>query len=387
VSVFNHLSAYAKSGIFESFFLGGFECSTHRRPDGKRLDLTSGTGHDCSALQDYHLLKQIGLRTFRDGVRWHLIERAPGQYDWSTLLATLRAAEQADVQIIWDLMHYGWPDDLDIFSEEFIERFGSFAGAAARVIQQECGRVPFYCPVNEISFFAWAGGDKAQMNPFCLGKGDLLKRQLVRASIAAIKAIRAVDENARILHAEPLVHVAPNAPDVIEEIEAAAAVHAFQYQAMDMLTGRIAPELGGRPEYLDVLGLNYYPDNQWLLSGNTIPLGHHRYMPMRELLVECYSRYRRPLFISETGAEGTARPAWFHYVVREVRAAQRSGVELGGVCLYPVLEYPGWLNDRPCETGLLSVQDQHGQRQLYKPLVDEMVSSAAYLRARDAENF
>jgi beta-glucosidase/6-phospho-beta-glucosidase/beta-galactosidase len=299
------------------------------------------------------------------------------------LLPTVCAAEQEDIQIIWDLMHYGWPDDLDIFSEEFIGRFGSFAGAAARVIRQQSERVPFFCPVNEISFLAWAGGDKAQMNPFCFGKGDLLKRQLVRASIAAIEAIRAVDESARILHAEPLVHVAPNDPDVAEEIAAAAAVHAFQYQAMDMLTGRLAPELGGKPEYLDVLGLNYYPDNQWLLSGNTIPMGHHRYRPMRELLQECYSRYRRPLFISETGAEGSARPAWLYYVVREVRAAQLSGVQLDGICLYPVLDYPGWYNDRPCETGLLGVQDQHGQRHFYRPLLDEMVSSAAHLRAKN----
>src|SRR3954454_466966 len=52
-------------------------------------------------------------------------------------------------------------------------------------------------------------------------------------------------------------------------------------------------------EPLLLLGVNYYPDNQWLLSGNTIPMGHNRYRPMRELLQECYARYRRPLFISE----------------------------------------------------------------------------------------
>jgi beta-glucosidase/6-phospho-beta-glucosidase/beta-galactosidase len=386
VATSENRSAYAESEIFDSFFLGGFECSTHRRPDGKRLDLTMGSGHDCSALEDYRRLKQIGLRAFRDGVRWHRIERVPGQYDWTTLLATIRAAEEAKVQIVWDLMHYGWPDDLDIFSEEFVQRFGRFAGAAASVIQQECGRVPFYCPVNEISYFAWAGGDQAQMNPFRCGEGNSLKRQLVRASIAAIEAVRWVDKNARIVHAEPLVHVAPDAPDVPEQIDAAAAVHSYQYQAMDMLTGRTAPELGGRPEYLDILGVNYYPDNQWLLSGNTIPMGHHRYRAMRELLQECYTRYRRPIFISETGAEGTARPAWCHYVVREVLAARRSGVEVEGLCLYPVLDYPGWLNDRTCETGLLGVADQVGKREFYEPLLDELISSATYLRAHDGEH-
>jgi beta-glucosidase/6-phospho-beta-glucosidase/beta-galactosidase len=378
-------AAYAPSAIFESFFLGGFECSTHRRPDGKRLDLTVGSGHDHSALEDYRLLTAAGLKSFRDGVRWHLVEKVPGHYDWSSLLALIRAAEEAHVQIIWDLMHYGWPDDLDIFSADFVERFGRFAGAAAGVIQQECRHTPFYCPVNEISYFAWAGGDKALMNPFCLDQGNALKRQLVRASIAAIEAVRSVDAAARIVHAEPLVHVAPDDPDFREGVDRAATVHEWQYQAMDMLTGRMAPELGGKPDYVDVLGVNYYPDNQWLLSGNTIPMGHHRYRPMRELLQECYARYRRPLFLSETGAEGTARPAWLYYVVQETLAARRSGVEVEGLCLYPVLDYPGWLNDRVCHTGLLGPLDQNAERLFYKPLLDQLISSAADVRNQATE--
>jgi beta-glucosidase/6-phospho-beta-glucosidase/beta-galactosidase len=313
------------------------------------------------------------------------VERTPGRYDWSSLLALIRAAEEAKVQIIWDLMHYGWPDDLDIFSAEFVERFARFAGAAAGVIQQECRQVPFYCPVNEISYFAWAGGDRALMNPFCRDRGDALKRQLVRASIAAIEAVRSVDATARIVHAEPLVHVAADDPEFREGADRAATVHDWQYQAMDMLTGRMAPELGGKPDYIDVLGVNYYPDNQWLLSGNTIPMGHHRYRPMRALLHECFERYRRPLFLSETGAEGTARPAWLSYVVQEALAARRSGVKMEGLCLYPVLDYPGWLNERVCETGLLGSLDQGGARHFYKPLLDQLISSAADVRRQSAD--
>jgi beta-glucosidase/6-phospho-beta-glucosidase/beta-galactosidase len=370
-------SAFVQSDVFASFFIGGFECSTHRRPDGRRLDLIAATGHDRTASADYRLLKQVGVRTFRDGLRWHLIECAPGRYDWSSALASVRAAQEANVQVIWDLMHYGWPDGLDIFADEFVEGFARFSAAAARVIQQESGAVPYYCPINEISYFAWAGGDKARMNPFCTDRGDALKRQLVRASMAAIEAVRAVDSRARIVHAEPLIHVASAQRD---EIERAAEMHGWQYQAMDMLTGRLAPELGGRPEYVDILGVNYYPDNQWGVDGNTIPMGHHRYRPLRELIKECHERYDKPIFFSEVGAEGSARAAWLYYVVREVQAARRSGVPVEGLCLYPVLDYPGWLNDRLCETGLLGVLEPDGNRQFDQPLLDELISCAAFLR-------
>src|SRR5215213_4079104 len=107
-----------RPSLFRSFFLGGFECSTHRRPDGRRLDLIAGTGHDRMAGEDYLQLAEHGIGTVRDGVRWHLIETAPGSYNWSAVLPLLRAAEEAGAQVIWDLCHYGWPDDLDIWSAE-----------------------------------------------------------------------------------------------------------------------------------------------------------------------------------------------------------------------------------------------------------------------------
>jgi hypothetical protein len=86
--------------LFKSFFIGGFECSMHRRRDGKRLDLIAATGHDVNAKADYRILAEHGIRTVRDGLRWHLIETAPGRYDWSSFLPMLRAACDADTQVI-----------------------------------------------------------------------------------------------------------------------------------------------------------------------------------------------------------------------------------------------------------------------------------------------
>ncbi len=150
---------------FNSFFMGGFECSSHRLAGGRRLELIAATGHDDAALADYRQLQRHGMRTIRDGLRWHLIEREAGCYDWSSFLPMLRAARASGMQVIWDLCHYGWPDGLDIWSAEFPERFGRFAGAAARLVREETEAVPLYCPVNEISFWAWAGGDTGYLNP------------------------------------------------------------------------------------------------------------------------------------------------------------------------------------------------------------------------------
>jgi hypothetical protein len=349
------------ASAFGSFFLGGFECSSHQRSDGRRLDLLASTGHDRLAATDYALLSQHGIRAVRDGLRWHRIETTRGRYAWDSFLPMLSAAEAAGTRVIWDLCHYGLPDDLEVWAPEFIDRFARFAAAVASVVRDESEHVPLYCPVNEISFWAWAGGEVGRLNPCAHGCGAELKRQLVRATIAAIDAIRAVDPRARFITAEPLIHVEAGLGDR-EQLRRARAYREIQFEALDILAGAKEPELGGAPEYLDIIGLNYYPDNQWYHGGTTIPMGHHAYRSLHEMLGEAHLRYRRPLLIAETGAEGCGRAAWLHYICSEVHTALISGIPVEGICLYPIVDYPGWDNERICRVGLLSLPNAEGQR-------------------------
>src|SRR5690348_3560192 len=98
---------------FASFFMAGFECSTHPRRGGRRLDLLAATQHDRVARADCCRCRTAGLHAVRDGIRWHLVEPSAGQYDFSSVLPLLHAARAAGVEVLWDLFHYGWPDDLD----------------------------------------------------------------------------------------------------------------------------------------------------------------------------------------------------------------------------------------------------------------------------------
>jgi beta-glucosidase/6-phospho-beta-glucosidase/beta-galactosidase len=362
--------------VFDSFFLGGFECSSHRRKDGRRLDLLAATRHDQLVAEDYHAMRSHGIRSVRDGLRWHLIETAPGQYDWSSFLPMLRAAHANGVQVIWDLLHYGWPDDLDIWSDAFVDRFAAFAGAAARLIRDEGGPAPFYCPVNEISYWAWAGAEMGKFWPLAKKRGDELKKHLARTAIAAVAAIREADPRARIVFADPVINVVPQSPASRESAERARLA---QFDAWDMLTGRQAPELGGTPDTLDLIGVNYYSDNQWYINGSTIKVGDEGYKPLSDLLGETYARYGKPLFVAETGAEGEARAEWLGYVGEEVFRALNAGVPIEGVCLYPVLDYPGWINDRHCETGLFGFADENNgnQREVHRELARQLAFQQA----------
>jgi beta-glucosidase/6-phospho-beta-glucosidase/beta-galactosidase len=360
------------TSLFASFFQAGFECSTHVLRDGKRLDLIAATGHDQHAAADYRRLREVGIRTAREGVRWHLAEPAPGQYDFSSALPMIRAARDAGVQVVWDLCHYGWPADLDPFRPEFAERLAGLARAFARLLADETDAVPWITPVNEISFLAHEGGEVGELNPFAVGRGDELKARLVQAAIAAIDAFWEVQPRARVCLIDPLFATVAH-PDRPYERADAEAYNQAKYQGWDMLCGRLRPELGGHPRYLDVIGVNYYPWNQWFHpSGPEIPREHALHRPLRELLRELYDRYRRPLFVAETSCEGARRPDWLRYIYGEVLAARQEQVPVEGICWYPIVDYPGWDNDRHCLCGLWGYADNHGQRECFEPLAQEL---------------
>ncbi|MEG4446161.1 beta-glucosidase [Microcoleus sp. AT9_B5] len=357
--------------MFQSFFMGGFECSTHRVQSGKRLDVTAATGHDKFAAADYQRLQDQGIYTVREGLRWHLIEQTPGKYDFSSSLPIIRAARDMKMQVIWDLFHYGWPDDIDIFSPEFVSRFASMVRAFMEVLNEETDQTPFVTPVNEISFIAWAGGDVAYINPFAKGRGDELKIQLIKAAIAAIESVWEVNPNTRIVQIDPTINIIAD-PDKPEDRDAAEGYRLSQYQAWDMLAGRFRPELGGKEKYLDIIGVNYYDRNQWIHNEDPMKYTDPLYRPFREMLQEVFDRYGRPLFIAETGTEDDFRPVWFNYVCTEVMAAMKAGVPIEGICLYPIVNHPGWDDDRHCYNGLWDYCNESGDREIYQPLADEL---------------
>jgi hypothetical protein len=356
-----------RPATFNSFFMAGYECSSQRRHDRKRLDLLESTGHARWAEQDYQQLGALNIACARDGLRWHLIETRAGHYDWSSFLPMLKAAQRQNIQVIWDLCHYGYPDDIDIWRPEFVERFARFAGAVARLMREEGMQVPFYSCINEISFWSWAGGDVGYFNPGGHGRGQELKHQLIRASIAAIEAIREQRPDARFVQSDPMINVVAGSSRS-GELESAEGYRLAQFEGWDLLTGRQWPGLGGQESYLDIIGANFYPHNQWIFGGEKIPRGDPRYRPLSGMLKELSQRYARPILLSETGAEDLERVPWLNYIADQVLFAIERGVAVEGICWYPFLDYPGWDDGRYCPAGVFGYADGEGNRPAFHPL-------------------
>ena len=357
---------------FDSFLMGGFECSTHRDHRGRRLDLIASTRHDEFAEQDYARMLELGMSACRDGVRWHLIEPEPYKYDFSSLEKQITAARKTGMQVIWDYFHYGYPDDIDIFSDVFPARFGAFAGALTRFLVSELGPPLYACPVNEISFYSWIGAQVGHFHPSAKNRGDDLKRQLVRAAIVGTHAIKSVSPSASVMLTDPAIHVVSKSESAQRRREA-ENYRLAQFEGFDMVLGRSCPELGGSDDMVDVVGLNYYFHNQWYYPNRRkIPVGHPLYRPLNEILAEYRDRYNKPILIAETGIEDDERPEWFRYVAEQIAIAREKGVDIRGICLYPICNHPGWADDRHCHNGLWDYADEKGEREIYSPLAEEI---------------
>lgn len=333
--------------LFQSFLWGGFECADHINRSGDRVNLLAETAHDIRVREDYGLLEPIGIRTVREGICWSRVERRPFVYDFSEVRKRLEVGQEMGIQQVWDMCHFGYPDDLVPTHPRFTERFVALCREFAAVYRRYRNDRMLVVPINEISFLSWHSGDVRGTVPFAVHSGFDIKYHLCKAAIAAINAFKEVDPDCRILTVEPLVAIHPKTECSPDDAELRQA-NENQFQAMDMIAGRMCPELGGSPGHLDICGFNYYHNCQWEQHGEPLPWpspgnGCQR-IPLSRLLQEVWERYRRPMLLSETGHFGEHRAQWLKETLDECDIARRLGVDLSAVCIYPLIDRPDWDN-------------------------------------------
>ncbi|MDQ3482169.1 MAG: b-glycosidase [Pseudomonadota bacterium] len=376
----------SREGIFPTFFLSGFECSTFLwGKDRKRRDLARELRHYEHADEDYAMFPPLGIAVAREGIPWPLVDRGTGEYDFSCIDDFLWAQKRHKILPIWDLCHYGYPDDLDPWSEEFVTRFADYSRAAARYVAERAHHEPLcFTPINEPTFWGYMGGEWGWCAPYGKTADDRRKFTvaLARADIAACKAIREDFPHARFVHIDPLVWVVPprDRPDLADEARRESYEDA--YIAWDIISGLKHPEYGGSLELIDILGFNNYSFGQMEYVPADCPNkplepGDDRIRPLCDLLEEAWAKYKRPCIVAETSGLQGGRPDWLNDVTCEVLAAVNRGVDLHGICLFPAVDMTDWHTGEWLHMGIADVEqlaDGSLMRVPFRPYVDALRS-------------
>ncbi len=355
-----------RAGIFPTFFISGFECSTFLWKDRKRRNLVAETQHDRFAMQDYELLAHLGIAVSREAIPWPLVDQQ-GVYDFSPIDAMISAMKRQRIVPIWDLCHYGYPDDLDPFTEAFTHRYAAYCKAAAVYVVAHLEGPYFFTPINEITFFSFCGGEWGWVAPYKNTKQDRfrLRLALCKAAIAGVKAIREVVPQARMVHIDPLVQVVAPRDRPDQQQAAWQETYVDTFLAWDILYGKEHPELGGSPEILDIVGANNYSFGQMEYREHgphqALSPNDERIKPLCDLLHQVWDRYRRPLIIGETSGMNEGREDWLRDVMEESLAAVNKGIDLHGICLFPAVDMPDWHTGAWLHNGLYDVLVQGEQ--------------------------
>ncbi|WDF45607.1 hypothetical protein PQ459_11930 [Chryseobacterium sp. KACC 21268] len=333
---------------FQSFLMAGFECADQQNAFGERVDLIKLTGHDRFINEDYQRLTEIGITTIREGIRWSFVEKSPFVYDWSQVEEIIINAKNNGIQVIWDICHFGFPDDLTPLHPMFARRFSHLCRT---FVLKYRGLVPdgelIVTPINEVSFLSWLGGDAKGTSPYCVNQGWEVKYMLMKAYIEGIEMMKEIDPSIKIMTTEPLVNIiSSNLSDPFSVLKANEK-HQEQFQVLEILTGKLCPELRGKPEYLDLIGVNFYHNNQW-----TFP--EHQFIPWKEtppsphwrslhsLIEEVYINYGKPIVLSETSIPENDRRDWLKMISDECLSILKSGIPFYGCCIYPIIDRPDW---------------------------------------------
>ncbi len=359
--------------------MAGYDCADLVNRSGDRIDLLSATGHEERAAEDYNHLVGTGIKTVREGIRWSVVEKKPFEYDFSEVLNRINAARETGVQQLWDLCHFGYPDDLFPTHPKFALRFSALCYAFAKFYKEHSAEPLIITPINEIGFLSWYSGEAKGTVPFVNGAAFDIKYNLCRATIEGIQSIKDVVPKAHILLSESLMRMHPlEGKPYTKEIQQLNEDHFMVY---DIIGGYRYPELGGRPELLNLLGFSYYHNCQREHNGEALcwkPFKNNRRTPLSILLHEAWLRYKKTMLISGTCHAGEHRAEWLNEITNECISAMLCGVDMQGICLSSVIEKPVW--DKPevyLETGLwdLPPDKTSGERILNQPYLDALISS------------
>jgi hypothetical protein len=207
----------------------------------------------------------------------------PWRHDPASRIA---AAASAGIEVIWDLNHYDPPPDP-------VEHARRCALAADRA------RPLWLCPVNEPMIYPMLAGMSWE------AATDLA---ITMASVA-----RDHHPDVKLLSTDPITGIGER-----------------QFAATDRLVAA---------GMVDVVGVNYYP--------------HTARTSLLKVLLKTWRRYGKPILVSETSWHdghrdhhrrhpGFDKGQWLRHMLAELDEAQARGVQLAGLCWYPIIDCPPW---------------------------------------------
>ena len=376
---------------------GGVECTVNRIGD-RIEDQIANSGHS-RRIDDLDRFAALGFNALRYPVLWeHVAPDAPDVHTWTWADSRLARIRELGMRPIVGLLHHGsGPAYTSLVDPAFPELFARYARAAAERYPWVTDWTPINEPLTTARFSALYG----HWYPHATNDAAFVTALLqeIRATVLAMREIRAVNPQARLIQTE-------DAGRSFGTARVAAQVEFEEHRrwlTWDLLAGRVNADHPMRsylrragasardldfflddPRPADVLGLNYYvTSDRWLddhvarhpesaRGGNgrvvyadveAVRARPEGIVGHEQILRDAWTRYDAPVAITEVhlGCTREEQLRWLLDAWQGAQRARESGVPAVAVTAWALLGSYDWdsLVTRPAghyEAGFFDVR-------------------------------
>ncbi|HTI92702.1 MAG TPA: family 1 glycosylhydrolase [Puia sp.] len=370
------MSPRLKTPYYNPEIWGGIEC-TINRINGEYSDQLADTGH-YSRHSDIDELARLGIRALRYPLLW---ERHQPEMDtiidWSWAESQLDRIRRRGITPLIGLLHHGsGPSFTDLSNPHFPEHFAAYAGEVAARFPW----IEYFTPINEPLTTARFSGLYGLWYPHRTDPLSFLTMLLnqVKGTVLAMKAIRRVNSEARLIQTEDLAKI-HSSPELSYQAD---FENHRRWLTFDLLCGQVdqfhplwdyllfagvtAEQLSfftENPCPPDIMGLNYYVTSERYLDSDIAKYpadrhggnGRHCYVDTEaarvirptgtyRLLWEAWERYGLPIAITEVhlNAGPDEQIRWVKNIWDNACWAKEMGVDIRAVTVWSLLGSVDW---------------------------------------------
>ena len=309
--------------------------------------------------EDFQILQDLGLNTFRFGIEWARVEPEEGNWDTSEIdhyRKYLKSLKKAGITPVATLFHFTlpvWFAEMGGFEKRRNVKY--FVRFATKIIDELGSELSWIITVNEPTVYV---GESYMIGEWPPNKtGKLLGVEVLRNLIYAHKQIYKITKNDPKLKISMAHHVTTfYAGDDAWLSRASARV--ASYVGNDFTIKRVA-------KYSDFLAVNYYFSHRIYGYREHNPyetvndLGWDMQPAMlEEVLVDLDERYDLPIMITENGladADDSRRKWWIRESLEAMNRALGKSVKLIGYLHWSLLDNFEWDKGFWPQFGLVAV--------------------------------
>lgn len=346
-----------------------------------------GVDHYKHYKEDFDLLKQLNMNTFRFGIEWSRLQPSPGAWDAGALahyheyIKELKARGIEPILNIWHWTIPTWFTDMGGFEKRRnLQYWDEFV---TRIAKEFANEVRYVITVNEPNVYAsfsylTADWPPQKKSTFMFSR---VYYNLMLAHRRAYRILKAERKSLQVGIAPNLVNIQAKRPHNYIDIFMTRWMRYFWNWWF----------INRCKRYQDFVGFNYYFTDYYEGFKRTSPK-----VPMSDvgwymepeglypLLIRAWARYKKPIIITENGLadrHDKYRQWWIEESIIAIERALSEGVDIRGYLHWSLLDNFEWAYGWWPEFGLVHVDRKNGMKRTIRP-------SAAWFakRIKELEN-